>query len=233
MAKLLAAGARSPFEVILLDEKVSSEVGKYELSIEFSSTEEYYPEPDLVKHNAYLCPTTGKFLVLGELQNNAEESIVVARVLASFYDETGGVIAVGDTKGVIHILAPGEKTPFEIEAHAPKKICEAVTHYQIYTEGRVTEDTLYTEFEVLSTSSSIDPGGTYELKGKVRNTGTEDALPDVHVTFYDKEGNILAYKQSYASVKAGEVAEFWVMLLSTKYKEIIPKIASYDIKFED
>ena len=56
--------------------------------------------------------------------------------------------------------------------------------------------------------------------------------PSTSTTLYDKEGNILTYKKSFASVKAGEEAEFHVMLTSTQYKDIIPEITSYDIKFE-
>ena len=230
--KHLAPGARSPFEIILLDEEASSDVSRYEITLKYSPLEEHYPEPDLVKHNTHLSQPMTKFLVLGELQNNAEENIAVARVLATFYNEIGQVIAVGDTKGVIPILATGEKTPFKIEAHAPKEVFNAIKDYQVCTEGWVTEKTLYRKFELLSSSAKIDPGGTYQLKGKVRNTGTKDAHPDVHATFYDKEGNILTYKKSFASVKAGEEAEFHVMLTSTKYKDIIPEITSYDIKFE-
>jgi hypothetical protein len=65
---ILTPNARCPFEVILVDEEASARVARYELSLDYTETDEEPPKLTFIQESAYM-GTGRNFWVLGEIEN--------------------------------------------------------------------------------------------------------------------------------------------------------------------
>ena len=135
--------------------------------------------------------------LIGEVKNATGKNISV-RLIATFYDEKGTVIAA-DAFYPLIVLVPGEKAPFNllpVPTEAPGEIerCEVVARWE------VSDETPYREFEILNLVYQEGPkwsGPNYRIKGEVKNSG-EQSVTSVYVyaTYYDIEGKVIDYSLS-------------------------------------
>jgi len=230
---ILTPNSKSPFELILLDEEASARVARYELSLEFQSTDKAPPKLTFVQENTCV-NADGDFVLLGEIKNQDPKNIFLSKVVAAFYDGEGKIIATGDTHHFIHSLVPNQKTPFQIGAHCPRDIANKIESYGVWADCFLAEESLlkapYTDLKLISHSSSIEERTNYYIvKGELNNSGNKDALAQLYITFYGADGKIVTFQHDriYSRIKAGQTEPFKVSFTDL---DIIPKISSYDIQ---
>jgi len=133
------------------------------------------------------------FHVVGEVQNVIEENIKDVTIKMIFYDEYGAVIDadnVMNSFGMLDILTPGQKSPFEkilLDEEASKR----VARYEFLVESNITmeEPAL---LEIPNHSSDRSSSGRFEVVCEVENIGGEN-IENVRIfaTFYDQQGTVI------------------------------------------
>jgi hypothetical protein len=115
----LRPGEKSPFELIVLDESVASRIDSYTLSVNW---EPVFALASAVKEATALTIEEGeqrtndfgRYEVVGEITNGGTNPTEYVKVIGTFYDEAGEVIAVDFTYTGPSDLAAGQSPPFEI-----------------------------------------------------------------------------------------------------------------------
>ena len=196
-----------PFRLTLLDEEASESVASYEISARARETRERPLQVEVLNFGMF---SNGSRKLVGEVENTTSDNIEL-RIIATFYDETGTVIAA-DIISSSRVLRPGEKGPFwlsHLPEEAPGQIerCELIAKYEISTE------VCYREFEVLNLVHEEGPEWSWDtLAGEVRNVGNQSCTSVyVYATFYDAEGNVIASHSSVVDpvpLESGEIGTF-------------------------
>lgn len=104
---------KSPFDIILTDAVQSTKIDHYSLSVTFSAAS---PKPlglEILSHSSYT-DSIGWMHVVGEIKNIGSGTANYVKVIATFYDETGKVVAAEFAYSNPSDIEPGQKAPFEI-----------------------------------------------------------------------------------------------------------------------
>jgi len=175
------------------------------------------PEPEIegglliLSHSTYV-DTYGYFHLVGEVQNIGERNTEQNIVHASFFDEDGVVYATGSVSCYRQIIAPTEKSPFEIIfLSAPQG-----ENYMLTTDCQASDAQSRDEVTFRDVNSGIDSDRRYVVAGAVVNEGS-DAIEDAMIicTCYDTSGEIVAVGLSFADVSpipAGSGSTFMLAL---------------------
>jgi hypothetical protein len=91
---LIFPGRKSPFGFVLYDNTLTPQVDHYSLSVDFSSTDHSLPEKLAIISNSSSV-VDGHFIINGEIENRAERTASLTKVLATCYDENGTVVVMG------------------------------------------------------------------------------------------------------------------------------------------
>jgi hypothetical protein len=67
---------------------------------------------DVLSHQSYV--EDGYYYVVGEVQNNTGHKVELVEIAATFYDSAGQVVATDSNPVEMHVLAPGQKSFFEV-----------------------------------------------------------------------------------------------------------------------
>lgn len=133
-ADILLPGEKAPFTFIEYA-SADRDYQTYEVVVTScrETTEEPYRDFEFLNISTYT-DDDGDYHVAGELKNTGSQDIDSVKVLATFYDEMGKVVAVSsdDYLGRTEGLAVGESEPFDImtlEEEASQKI----TSYSLHT----------------------------------------------------------------------------------------------------
>jgi len=110
---ILLPERKSPFEVLLTDTTQAAKVHHYSLSITFSITDPIPLGLEILSNSSYI-DEVGYMHVVGEIKNIATGRATYVKVIATFYNLTGHVIATAFTYSDPSDLDPGQKAPFEI-----------------------------------------------------------------------------------------------------------------------
>jgi len=116
MLTVLLVDRKSPFDIVLLDATQSAKVDHYTLTMTFSATSPIPVGLKILTHSAYV-DEIGWMHIVGEIKNIATEKAHDVKVIATYYDETGDVVAA--TLTYLHPeppsdTDPGQTEPFEI-----------------------------------------------------------------------------------------------------------------------
>lgn len=113
MVDVILPNRKSPFDIILADAVQSAKVDHYSLTVTFSAAS---PKPlglEILSHSSYI-DSIGWMHVVGEIKNIGTETANYVKVIATFYDEAGKVVAAEFTFSDPSDIEPGQKAPFEI-----------------------------------------------------------------------------------------------------------------------
>ena len=110
---VLLPGRKSPFEILLVDTTQAAKVHHYSLSVTFSAASPIPIGLEILSNSSYV-DAVGYMHVVGEIKNIADGDATYVKVIATFYNSTGHVVATDFTYSDPSNLSPGQKAPFEI-----------------------------------------------------------------------------------------------------------------------
>jgi hypothetical protein len=117
MLYVLLAGRKSPFDIVLLDTTQSANVNHYSLSVTFLAASSVPIGLEILSHSAY--EYGDGFGITGEIMNIGTEKANNVKVIATYHDRKGKVVAASFT--YLHIpvpeesdIDPGQTAQFEI-----------------------------------------------------------------------------------------------------------------------
>jgi len=148
----------------------------------------------IVSHSTYV-DRYGYFHMVGEVQNVGKCSTTDNWVSVTFYDEEGLSSVAGSGPCFKEIMAPSEKSPFEIILpKAPEHVnCSLTTQWQ------ATEMQPIGQMVIEEISSTIDTEGQYVVTGRIVNGGSQAVeYAMVFSTLYDSLGKVVAVAFGFA-----------------------------------
>jgi len=115
MLDILLVNRKSPFDIVLLDATQSALVDHYTLSVRLSLSSPIPVGLEILTHSSYLDEDEYMHIV-GEIKNIATEKAHQVKVIATYYDVAGDVVAAMLTylDPIQSDLESGETEPFEI-----------------------------------------------------------------------------------------------------------------------
>ncbi len=160
--------------------------------------------------------SSGGFVVVGQVINQADEPLEFIRINAGVYDAAGELLTNQDDFVSSDMLLPGELAPFSIVFNdglppgAERYTLEASARY-----ADVTTQTFYgPENFALTSEATFDENGVLVVRGQVRNEGNFSAnLVKVIVTVFDEQRRVVATDTSLVetpSLAVGDVSSFSV-----------------------
>lgn len=84
---------------------------------------------DIVSHRSRI--SSGYYEVVGEVQNNTDRKVTYVKIIATFYDSNGQVLATGSSYAEIKDLEPGQKSPFEVSNYPNKESSQQIVRYDL------------------------------------------------------------------------------------------------------
>jgi len=196
------------------------------------TTSQPTPQPAdifIVSHRGYV-DSSGTFWVFGEVENSGGQNLQFVEINARLYGKDNTLIAYMSTFIPIDIILPGERSPFSILKVNPP----SVDHYEVKISHYIVTDIApYRGFETLSSSSSVNAAGEFEVVGEMQNVGTKAVkYTQVLATFYDEEGNVVVTTWAFvkeATLNPGDKGTFIVKVV---YKDLVPSIYTYALTIE-
>ena len=115
MLNTILVNRKSPFEILLLDTTESSKVDHYNLNLTFLTTASIPEGLEILSYSSYV-DDSDHMHINGEIKNVATEKAQTVKVIATYYDDNGKVVAAAMTLlDPIHSeLDPNQTMPFEI-----------------------------------------------------------------------------------------------------------------------
>ena len=116
MLYVILVGRKSPFEIALLDVAESARVSHYSLSVTHLETNEIPMKLEILSHSKYT-DAEGNMHIIGDLKNLGDETLVNAKVVATYYDASLQVVAaalIGFDPELTGDINPNQTEPFEI-----------------------------------------------------------------------------------------------------------------------
>lgn len=140
-------------------------------------------------------PAEGSAVILGIVRNKSSSPIAGITVQAQVQDAGGATVASGQDQLLAQAaLRPGVQAPFMImisqEVPADAKVSfEAAA--QVYDpQTMLSIGTPYADLELEGDTLTKTDGGTWDLTGRIKNTGTKTARVYVLAAAYDAAGNM-------------------------------------------
>ena len=135
----------------------------------------------------------GIFQVIGIVQNTSPVAINQISILIKFYDQDGVLVNRMDAYPYLHVVGPGETTPFSVIAIG-ERIPTGWVSYE-FTITAIKQDKLSSNHNVLVVknlvSSDSPYAGQHMIFGELENTGTLPArMPQIFVAIFDNKENL-------------------------------------------
>lgn len=148
----------------------------------------------IVSHSTYV-DRYGYFHLVGEVQNVAKYGTTDNWVSVTFYDEEGLSSVTGSGTCFKEIIAPSEKSPFEIIfPKAPQHV-----NLRLTTQWQATEMQPIGQMVFEEINSTIDTEGQYAVTGRIVNRGSQAVeYAMVLSTLYDSSGKVVAVAFDFA-----------------------------------
>jgi hypothetical protein len=169
---------------------------------------------EIIGHNGYIgVDITGRYgHVVGEVQNNGNTALEYVWIEATFYDQNGIEQSTSEGFALLHIMLPGEISPFRIQSHVSS---ETSTYLLNVVDWDETDKQPCRGLEVLDQTGEIDDlMNWYHVFGTFENVGAVDANgAQVVATCYDQTGEVVGVGWDTVSLlEPGEAASFDVVV---------------------
>jgi hypothetical protein len=131
-----------------------------------------------------------ELVLVGEVTNVGRQHAVFVKVVASFYNEHGALLAVEWSYVWADVLAPGARSPFRIALYGTP---EDVQRWAVWAEGEESSDPAVGALRLEDTETVLGSDLVATVNGAVVNGGTE-AMANIQVaaTVYDADGQVVA-----------------------------------------
>ena len=116
MLNVLLVDRKSPFEIALLDVAESSRVSHYSLNVTFLETSSIPMKLAILSDSSHL-ETDGSMHIVGNLKNLGDQTLVNAKGVATYYDQSSHVVAASIESydpEVTGEIGPNQTVPFEL-----------------------------------------------------------------------------------------------------------------------
>jgi hypothetical protein len=112
---VLLPNQKSPFEIIEVDEGILPQIAYYNVAVTNYdiTTEPPYREFSILSHSSHT-DILGYYHVVGEVQNTGGQAATFVKVVGTFYDVSGKVVAAELIYTSPSDLTPGQIAPFEM-----------------------------------------------------------------------------------------------------------------------
>ncbi len=169
-ARYLAPGQKAPFYIdITANESYTGEMGWAQLSdlqvacfvSQANNTDtRQYSSFDII--GEYSSTIDGVFTINGEIKNVGDQTAGPFRLITTFYNDTGTVVAVNVTETLGSTLNPGQSVPFKSTPADKTLIKEQITSYSllVQTDWPLTGPATPTPTPADSPNTSQSPGVT-------------------------------------------------------------------------
>jgi hypothetical protein len=151
---------------------------------------------------------SGRFNIVGEVQNTLGTNVKYVKIVVTFYDSNGAVIAADYTNTEIDILKPNQKSPFKLTDY----LDNSLAGYSLDVQYNTTQDQPFEGLTIVNQTASIDPQGLHNIVGKVKNNGACEATHVIVVgTYYNSAGKVIGISFTYtdpATINAGATSSF-------------------------
>ena len=170
---------------------------------------------------------TGRYFVVGEVQNLAEYNIENVMVDIEFFGKDNERIGSSFAKLDMPIIFPGQMLPFEADF-----LEKDVGSYKLkVSDGQKSGWNPYLGFEILNHKSHYEPGLYYSVFGDIRNKLNEQRdFVDIVATFYDKKGVVVGMKYVYMDIEDFRPGQSFEFELRFNEPSVIGKIADYTVQ---
>ncbi len=159
----------------------------------WTPTPEPVAEVQVVQTTSYCDDLEQLLRVIGLVQNTGEADVRRIRVFGTAWGADGNEVALEQISPTLPLVRPDEIVPFELVLPG-----EAPHDYTIDVVAEAEaalpseQDSYHRELEVMSYEYSLSPGGYYEIRGEVRNTGeTEAILVRINAMLFDAAGTLI------------------------------------------
>ncbi|MFB3889099.1 MAG: FxLYD domain-containing protein [Candidatus Bathyarchaeia archaeon] len=130
---VLHPSAKSPFKILFLEKNVVPLIDHYSLSVSYDPATARPGNLKILSNTSYV-GQTGNLHVVGEIQNNGNNTANYVEVFATFYDTAGNVVAEESTFSNPSTLSAGQKAPFDI-LFVEKARVPLIDHYVLTAES--------------------------------------------------------------------------------------------------
>lgn len=166
--------------------------------------------------------------IFGEVQNNGAQPLEFVKVIATYYNNVGTVIATESGYTLVDLVLPGTRSPFQIllsQQFAPQ-----VDHYSLEVTYRISSKQKPPGIQILSDSNYMDILGSLHIVGEAKNEQAQNAtFINVIVTLYNQTGVVIGCDDSYTDpydLDPNQTAPFHIIFI---YDEVIPNVTRYEL----
>ena len=175
----------------------------------------------------------GYYHIVGEVKNNSPaDSMNYAKIVATFYDDTGKVVGTDFTYTNVDVLRPAEKSSFEITLNDAAQ-SQKVSSYKLSASGDKTE-ALPASLKLSVGDSNLDDIGYYHIVGEVTNQGSQKAtFVEVSGAFYNSSNAAVAADFTFTDpedIEPGQTAPFEIIVNAPTANEITSASLNVDSK---
>jgi hypothetical protein len=110
---VLLAGRKSPFEMIFTEKSQVAKIHHYILTCTSSLTSPLPIGLEILSNSSYIS-ATGSMHIVGEIKNIGTMTATYVKIIATFYDSEGEVVATDFTFADPHDIEPDQKAPFDM-----------------------------------------------------------------------------------------------------------------------
>lgn len=153
--------------------------------------------------------------IVGEIENISQDTLGFVKIVATAYDESGGIVDTGFTYIELDVLNPGELSPFEITIENN----DAIYRYDLQADAQPATSLPYRDLTILSSTDRVDDIGYWHIVGEVENTGDRPSeFVKIVATIYDESSQVVEVAFTYSeldTISPGSKSPFEVTLESS------------------
>jgi hypothetical protein len=168
---------------------------------------------DIVSASNYTS-STGSLWLVGEVVNNTSSTVEYVKVIVSYYDGAGALVATDSTYSDMDELLPGETSPFSSLTLDPPA---GIVRHDLAVEYRTTGTTPLRGFDVRVGNVRRSSTGSLRFTGEViNNTGKTAEFVKIMVALYDGAGTVIRVDDTYSerdTIAAGGRSPFEILIL--------------------
>lgn len=154
--------------------------------------------------------------LFGEVQNNTGQNIKSVQIIGTLYDGDGKVINASSTSAFSTILAPGQRSPFQLRFRryfTPGSSSDSLDYVGdpvLVVDYQTTSESPVSGLEIINDRAEM--GGNLHILGEVRNNNTRAVRSvEVFATLYNEAGQVINAAKGYVEgrdIEAGATAPF-------------------------
>lgn len=130
----LPAGQKAPFDLFISDTGKSAHVASYSLALQYDSATQTVPIQLTIQGSTSSTDSLGYLEVVGQVHNNGQTVSNFTKVVGTFYDQAGKVIAVEFTYTSPSDIPAGQAYGFKIIV-IDQAISSRVANYSLFAES--------------------------------------------------------------------------------------------------